>query len=357
MSGPSTTGRVTGLDPDDRLPAVLASVLDAAVGPIALVGSDGRLLHVNPAFSVALGRNASVLLDRMLDDVLGTALHRGGRMPDRRGQVVATPGSGTGASHLVVHSPVSGPSGALGVVELLPFPAGPSGAVALQQALAPGVLPDVPGLSLVGRHLAADHGAVGGDFYDVVRTPSGRVAVIMGDVEGHGLPAAACMTELRTLLRVLSAEGCSPVRALARVNEAAVARRPVQLATCVVLALDPVTGVLRVALAGHPPPLLVPAASAPRLVRAPPNLPLGCLAGQRYYERRLVLAEGDTVLLFSDGLVESRTSALDVALSALLAAARPGDLDELVDHVVRDVRPADNDDDLAVLAVRYDGPG
>ena len=352
---PSAAPSASSADPGAPLPDVLLATLDAAIGPLALVCRDGRLLHVNRAFAVVLDQPAPRLVGALLDDVLGTALHRRGRLPDRRCQVVVV-GPRGGATHLLVHSPVGGAAGAFGVLELLPLPGSPSAALALQLELAPGALPDVPGLSLVGRHLAADECTVGGDFFDVVRTSTGRVAITIGDVEGHGLPAAACMTELRTLLRVLSAQGCSPVRALARANDAAAARRPVRLATCAVLALDPVSGVLSVALAGHPPPVLVPAADVPRLLTAPTNLPLGCVPGHRFYERKVLLAAGDAVLLFSDGLVESRTSTLDVGLRALLAATGPGDLEEMVDRVVRVVRPPDNDDDLAVLAVRFDGP-
>jgi serine phosphatase RsbU (regulator of sigma subunit) len=228
-------------------------------------------------------------------------------------------------------------------------------ALRLQEALAPGRLPVLPGLTLAGRHVPSGRAAlVGGDFYDAVRVDDRSVVLAVGDVAGHGIEASASMSQLRTMLRVFAAEGRSPGHALESANALLSAATTSTMATCALLRLDVVTGTARLSVAGHPPPVLLPHDGPARLLEVPPRLPLGCDPIERYTEHRVVLGHGDILLLYTDGLVESRAQSLDEGLEALLRLRRqePG---ALVDELISEVRPADGDDDVAVLAVRLDG--
>jgi serine phosphatase RsbU (regulator of sigma subunit)/anti-sigma regulatory factor (Ser/Thr protein kinase) len=226
----------------------------------------------------------------------------------------------------------------------------------LQHSLLPDSLPDVPGVRLAARYVPAAVGTeVGGDWYDVIHLPSGEVGLVMGDVVGHDLDAAASMGQLRNGLRACAAEGDDPGSVLERLNRLCMHQGLGGMATVMYAVLDPVTADLRVASAGHYPPLLVNGLDS-RYLETAPCPPIGALREVRYPTTEYHLAPGSVLVLYTDGLVERRDVAVDVGLEQLertVAAAWKGDgLEILCDQVLSRMlggRPAD--DDVALLTV------
>jgi chemotaxis family two-component system sensor kinase Cph1 len=219
-------------------------------------------------------------------------------------------------------------------------------ATALQRTLLLERLPEVPGVSLAARYLPSAHDVVGGDWYDLVLLPSGRVSVVLGDVAGHGLTAAAITAQLRHGLRAHLLRDLGPAAALAALNDLVARLLPDELATAVVVELDPATGRAAVANAGHLPVARVGPSGATFLddARGPA---LGLVEATDYEEIRLQLAPADGLLLFSDGLVERRGAGLQAgldALSAAVATASTGDPQLLLDTVLTTLDPPDADD-------------
>jgi two-component system, chemotaxis family, sensor kinase Cph1 len=227
----------------------------------------------------------------------------------------------------------------------------------LQRSFAAEALPTVPGLAVYGRYLGTGGGRVGGDWYDVVAADEAHVAVALGDVAGHGADAAATMSELRGGLRAYLLDDPTPELVLARLNRLVARLLPDEMATAVVLVLDPRTGRGRAASAGHLPPLII-RGGEPSFVGGLRGGALGIGAGVGYETVGVRLQPGDTVLLYSDGLVERRSEPLDAGLERLRLAARhgPAELDALCDHILSGVQP-DGSDDVALLAARRIDPG
>ncbi|MEV8309225.1 SpoIIE family protein phosphatase [Streptomyces flavidovirens] len=243
-------------------------------------------------------------------------------------------------------------------------------ALMLQHSLLPQNLPELSGVELAHRYLPADNKAgVGGDWFDVIPLSGTRVGLVVGDVVGHGLRAAATMGRLRTSVRALARLDFAPDELLARLddlvnqaaNEGAVPvgghTMPYDEAlgvTCLYAVYDPVSGLCRMARAGHPPPAVVdPAAGSVTFPDLPAGPPLG-LGGLPFETAELKLPEGSLVALFTDGLVQSRdrdlTDQLDDLRSVLTEHRRP--LDELCDRTVETLLPGSVDDDVALLLVR-----
>lgn len=226
---------------------------------------------------------------------------------------------------------------------------------ALQANLLPPPPPAVPGLKTAVRYLAATQGVeVGGDFYDVVVLPNGHVALAVGDVVGHDLTAAATMGQLTSVYRALLVDRPSPSALIDRLQASWALLGLQRMATALFAELDPATGQLRVASAGHLPPLLLTDGHAEllpvqpsRLLGAPPALaPALEWAG--------VVPAGSTLVLFTDGLVESRAADIDEGLAALLGvctAAGTSDPDELCDRLLAELTGAHRADDIALLAL------
>lgn len=231
------------------------------------------------------------------------------------------------------------------------------GARALQRALAPGNLPDILGLELAAEYRPpTPSGSVGGDFFDVLALPGNRVAVGIGDVAGHGLAVAAAMSQVRATLRAYALEGHPPGEVARRTNQLLLAQSESAFVTCCQGELDVGRRRFRFVVAGHVPPLVLYDGGGAEVLAAPPNLPLGVLADAEYVEVETGLQPGDTIVLCTDGLVESRTVPLDDGLARLLgvsASLAAGPLDRLVAAVMARVRPVDSSDDVAVLALRY----
>jgi light-regulated signal transduction histidine kinase (bacteriophytochrome) len=213
-------------------------------------------------------------------------------------------------------------------------------AAALQRTLLLDELPKVPGVDLAARYLPSADDVVGGDWYDLVPLPSGRVSLVLGDVAGHGLSAAAVTAQLRHALRATLLRDSGPGAALAELNRLLTALLPGELATAVVVELDPASGEVAVASAGHLPVLSTVTGFLPG--RGPA---LGLLDDATYSVARLTLAPDERLLLFSDGLVERRHEGVDVGLAALAAAATGGgDVSALLDAVLAALDPPDTDD-------------
>ena len=227
------------------------------------------------------------------------------------------------------------------------------GAVALQRSLLPDRLPDLVGIEAAVRYLPA-RDEVGGDWYDVIELPGGQVGLAIGDVAGHGLRAAALMGQLRTGLRAYALEGHAPAETLKHLDRLLQTISGRGMATAGYAVIDPVTGVLRYTSAGHPPPVLVRGGREASLLGIDAAPPLGTVAFASYHEVETTLEPGDTILLYTDGLIERRREPLTDGLERLRAlAAAPLSADELCRRVTEALVPrGGGDDDIAVVALR-----
>ncbi len=222
---------------------------------------------------------------------------------------------------------------------------------ALQRTLLLEELPKVPGVAMAARYVPSAEDVVGGDWYDLVPLPGGKLAVVLGDVAGHGLAAASVTAQLRHALRAHLLRAAGPAAALALINEVTGALLPGEMATVVVAELDPQTGDVVVASAGHLPVLHAHDGGAEYVMggRGPA---LGVLDAPTYAEARLTLAGDDRLVLFSDGLVERGRGGLERGLGALREAvvAGPTDPEPLLESLLGALAPPSTDD-VTVLAL------
>ncbi|MGW5492248.1 SpoIIE family protein phosphatase [Streptomyces olivaceoviridis] len=213
----------------------------------------------------------------------------------------------------------------------------------------------VPGLQVAVRYRPAEtEHLVGGDWYDAVVLPSGLVLLCVGDVAGHGIEAATSMVVLRNALRGLAVTGAGPAQLLSWLNIVAHHLTGAVTATAVCGLYDGERRTLRWARAGHLPPVLVREADATAL---PPvkGLLLGAVPEARYEETEVQLAAGDTLLMYTDGLIERRDRSVEESLSYLLDTARaaPSTLDQQLDRLLTYSR-SDTDDDTCIVGIRVD---
>jgi PAS domain S-box-containing protein len=225
----------------------------------------------------------------------------------------------------------------------------------LQRSLLPERLPDIEGLELVPRYLPASAGAaIGGDWYDALERPDGRVALVVGDVVGHGLRAAATMGQLRNACRAYGLVEASPAEVVARINRLVTSEVEEAMATVLYLVLDRETGEVSFTSAGHPPPLLL-APDGARFLDGGRSVPVGAGDPAVFREGTAVLPPGSSLLLYTDGLIERRDVPIERRLEDLarVAATPERDLerlcDRILDGVLDDRVPVD---DVALLAVR-----
>ncbi|MFF6771982.1 SpoIIE family protein phosphatase [Streptomyces sp. NPDC012637] len=212
---------------------------------------------------------------------------------------------------------------------------------------------DAPGLDVAVRYRPAEsESLVGGDWYDAVVLPSRKVLLCVGDVAGHGVEAATGMVVLRNALRGLAVTGAGPGQLLAWLNSVAHHLTAHVTATAVCGVYDPENRTLRWARAGHLPPVLVRKDEAVDLPLLR-GLLLGALAEAEYEESELRLEPGDTVLMYTDGLVERRDTAVHDSVAQLLAVARlPSDgLEQRLDQLLARSK-SDTDDDTCVVGVQ-----
>jgi serine phosphatase RsbU (regulator of sigma subunit) len=224
----------------------------------------------------------------------------------------------------------------------------------LQRSLLPDTLPQLPQIDIVARYRpAAATDDVGGDWYDALLLPDGRLMVTVGDVMGHDLAAAVTMGQIRLLLRARSADSASPAELCTTVNRLMATVGTPKLATMIVAFIDLTNGCASLVNAGHPLPILrTPTHTAPLTV--PASLPLGVTATTVYHETGATLPPGSTLLMYTDGLIERRDEPLSVScdkLRRLVADLDVTALDAAVD-ILLDAHAANAHDDIAVLALR-----
>ena len=187
--------------------------------------------------------------------------------------------------------------------------------------------------------------------------PDGRLALAMGDVVGRGVPAASLMGQLRNALRAYALEGRRPSEMLELLNRLLHDLGGAhQMATLVTMVLEPETGELRYASAGHPPPLIHEPGGAAYYLDAAVGVPLGAVVGAEYADAVHQMLPGATVVLYTDGLVEDRELPLDVGLERLRAGVltAPENLEGLCNHLITTLLlPKPAQDDTALLAVRW----
>ncbi|MGC0333991.1 serine phosphatase RsbU (regulator of sigma subunit)/PAS domain-containing protein [Streptomyces sp. SAI-170] len=235
----------------------------------------------------------------------------------------------------------------------------------LQRALLPRRLPVHPRLETAGRYLPGTEGMdVGGDWYDVVEAGDG-VALVIGDVQGHGVQAAATMGQLRSAVRAFALDDRPPEQVLSGTNRLLIDLDPGQFASCCYVWLDPATGVARIARAGHPPPLLRHPDGRTQVVETPVGVVLGVVTHARYPVTEVRMEPGAILALYTDGLVERQGVDIDDGIGALrVALARAGTPDgrpliSVADRLTATMRhTADRPDDIALLlAARRGGAG
>jgi len=233
-------------------------------------------------------------------------------------------------------------------------------AVALQRSLLPSPQPRVTGVDTAQRYLPGSRDlGVGGDWFDVITLSCGRVALVIGDVMGRGLRAAAAMGQLRTAVRMLAVLDPMPEDLLRHLDVLAQDTDEVQLATCVYAVFDPVTRSLSYATAGHPPPVLQRPDGTTDQLPQPSGAPLG-VGGVPFESVTLEVPDGARLVLYTDGLVESRDVDIDDGLRRLGRALEDGPpgLDPLCDHVLAALdRAAGHEDDVALLVTQLTGLG
>ncbi|MFJ2266540.1 SpoIIE family protein phosphatase [Streptomyces sp. NPDC087228] len=248
----------------------------------------------------------------------------------------------------------------------------------LQRSMMPSLGPGIPGMTVAARYVPTGGGLqVGGDWYDMIPLPNGRIALVIGDVQGHDVRAAGLMGQLRIALRAYASEGHSPDAVLSRASrflsgltdayEEGEETGP-RFATCLYAEADPETGTLDIARAGHPDPVVMTADGTALIRQTEGGLPLGIEADADYPTTRLTLEAGETIMLCTDGLIETGGHDMWTGWIRLrpILEQDTADLEKLADALVQAVHGptshyttgplADRrEDDIAVLLLRRDG--
>lgn len=379
------TGRQAD-DPPDETPAVPAvddlptrEILDRIPALVALVhGSDHRTAYVNDAYAAAFGarplgepaREALPELDDLgllplLDQVLRSSKPR----------TVKSRKAAGGRSYTITCTPVAVPSGA-GQSDggVLIFAADVTDhaeaaerlraserrqretAVTLQRSLLPQELEEPDDLRIAAvYHPGGTETAVGGDWYDVITLGGGRTALVIGDVMGRGVRAAAVMGQLRTAVRAYARLDLPPHEVLQLLDGLATEIDPNQIATCAYAVHDPNEGRLVYASAGHLPILVRDECGTVLRADEPTGPPLGT-GGWTHASGSIPLGPGSTAVFYTDGLVERRNEDLDEGIAALERAlsGATGTPQVVCDRLVRSTGvTADHDDDVAVLVLQH----
>ncbi|WP_406723935.1 SpoIIE family protein phosphatase [Streptomyces sp. GD-15H] len=236
----------------------------------------------------------------------------------------------------------------------------------LQQAMLPRTIPSVPGADVAVRYRAASIGGslsrdIGGDWYDLIPLPGGRVGAVIGDVQGHDTHAAAVMGQLRIVLRAYAAEGHPPATVMARASVFLHELDTDRSATCLYAEADLSTGVLQMVRAGHIDPLVRRTDGSCHRVFVTGGLPLGLSAefGRLEYPvGTMELDPGEVLLLCTDGLVEEPGADLDDGIETLsaLITTGPQDVRDLADRLIEVAGERGGEDDVALLLLRRRPP-
>ncbi|GAA0472473.1 SpoIIE family protein phosphatase [Streptomyces sp. NPDC046215] len=227
----------------------------------------------------------------------------------------------------------------------------------LQRNLLPQRPPHLVGLEIAYRYQPAGAASqVGGDWFDVIPQDGDQSALVVGDVMGSGINAAAAMGQLRTAARTLAQLGLDPAQVLRHLDHTA-SGLDQMIATCLYAVYDPARGRVCVANAGHLPPALVRPGRRPVLLDLPAGAPLG-VGGVPFESVGVDLAPGDELVLYTDGLVETRDQDIDTRLEALLTVLQdaPEDLEATCDLLLRTLRDGNDQDDVALLVARVTAP-
>jgi serine phosphatase RsbU (regulator of sigma subunit) len=230
----------------------------------------------------------------------------------------------------------------------------------LQRALLPDALPQIPGLDLAVRYLPATEGAaVGGDWYDAFPCADGRIGLVIGDVAGHNIASASTMGQIRSLLRAYAIDGPDPGRALQRTNAAVARLLPDALASVVYAVLDPATGDLAYANAGHPPPIITTNAGQAEYLDDTAGVMLGACTTASFTTGHRRLPPGASLLCYTDGLIEVRRRDIREGLTALaetLQRSCPGSAEQTCATVEGALVGTTRQDDICLLTARLTGP-
>jgi PAS domain S-box-containing protein len=347
-----------------RSDELVRNAFAASPSGMALCDLEGLALEVNPALEVLTGRPTSVLARAPIGEVL---IERD--RPELAERLAAAGTHGDGGEPWTAH--VAGGDGqpvpvGLSVTAVRDVHGVPQQllvqvtderdrriAATLQRALLPERLPNIVGVTMAA-HIAPGAGGtrVGGDWYDAIALPGGRLGLVVGDVAGHGVDAAARMGELRSVARAYALEGHGTVGLVERMNGYHAALGADLMTTMLFAILEIDSGTLRFVNAGHPPPLVVEEDGTTRIFEGA-GPPLGVMDTWRYEERVATLSPGMTALLYTDGLVEGRGERLDAGLARLRDACAPGaDPAALVAAALRATDAAAADDDVTLVAVR-----
>jgi hypothetical protein len=230
-------------------------------------------------------------------------------------------------------------------------------AEALQRTLLPSAPPHLDGARIAFRYLPSnDVTAVGGDWFDAMALPGKRIGLVVGDVMGHGVTSAAIMGQLRTAVQTLAHLGLPPEEVLWQLDQCARRLSDTHLATCLYGIYDRVTRVFSVANAGHIPPILAVPGQPAVLADIPCGVPIG-VGGHAFETVQLRIPDGTTLVLCTDGLVETRTREIGEGLQALcaLVTGLRSPLEQACDAVVRVLATVPRDDDAALVMASFSG--
>ncbi|HEU5159326.1 MAG TPA: PP2C family protein-serine/threonine phosphatase [Streptosporangiaceae bacterium] len=331
-----------------------------ALGPLLRSLSDGETVHVRYADSLTaehlateLGdhelaaslRNCSILLVPLKADakVLGHAL------------LTREPGHPPFADDTVATCEIVARWAALSIASGGAHERAARLADELRQGLSPDPPPPLTDIELCYRYLPASRAArIGGDWFDVIPLAGGRVALVMGDVMGHGVRAAIVMSRCKTIMRTLVLLGMPPDEALQRFDELASRHDDDHVATCLMVVYDPATGHCHAANAGQIPPVLVHPDGHGEVLDLPTGTPVG-VGGCRFEATGFDTAPGSILALCTDGLTGLHDADVDRALARMCAAlsAPARSLDEICDAVFAGLDPAAGRDDVTLLLSRF----
>ncbi|MGW1808983.1 SpoIIE family protein phosphatase [Streptomyces sp. NPDC002078] len=229
----------------------------------------------------------------------------------------------------------------------------------LQDSMLPQVTPRMAGCDIATRYLPGTRlGRIGGDWFDTIKLPGSRTALVVGDVMGHGLNSAAMMGQLRTAVQTMATMETPPAQLLRNLDDLARRLGDSYLATCLYAVYDPIRGELHLANAGHIPPVLVRAEDgSSELLDLPTGAPIG-VGGVPFEATRVKVSPGDRLVLCTDGLVEVRGCDIGEGLAALCeSAAHPAaSMDDACDTIIRALNTrGGRKDDVALLMARLNG--
>ncbi|MFJ5775986.1 SpoIIE family protein phosphatase [Streptomyces sp. NPDC093094] len=349
----SVTAELCEVRPGGALAEVLRGVRPVFADAPAARAALPELLGEEGESIVPGGRRAILAPLRGRRRVIGAAvfLRRPERIPFEADDLLV-------AAQLATHS-------ALGIDKAVLYGREAYIADELQRTMLPETLPRPTGVRLASRYLpAAETARVGGDWYDAIPLPGSRVALVVGDVMGHSMTSAAIMGQLRTTAQTLAGLDLPPQEVLHHLDEQAQRLGTDRMATCLYAVYDPVSHRITIANAGHPPPVLLHLGGRAEVLRVPPGAPIG-VGGVDFEAVELDAPAGATLLLYTDGLVESRLrdvwTGIEQLRERLAATAQltgpdhPPPLEALCDEVLDMLGPGDRDDDIALLAARFDG--